>query len=43
MRFSVTVEEKGNAPLADDATQRTSFTKCAFPPWNIIMMGRRFI
>ena len=28
---------------ADDATRRTSYTKRAFPPWNIIMMGRRSI
>ena len=36
----VTVEVKGNVPWSDDATQRTSYTKPAFLPWNIIMMGR---
>ena len=36
----VTVEIKGYAPWTDDATQRISYTKHAFPPWNIIMIGR---
>ena len=36
----VTVERKGNAPWADDATRRTPYTRHAFPPWNIIIMGR---
>ena len=43
MTIIVTVEEKGNAHWVGDATRRTSYNKCAFPPWNIIMMGRRFI
>ena len=43
MSCLVTVEEKVNAPWADDDTRRTSYTKRAFLPWNIIMMGRWFI
>ena len=45
MRCSVTLEEKGNAPRADDATRRTSHIKCEFLSWNIIIIiiGRGFI
>ena len=43
MRCPVTVEEKGNAPWADDVTRRTSYTKRVFPPRNMITMGRRSI
>ena len=32
MRCPVTVEEKRNAPWADNATRRASNTKRAFPP-----------
>ena len=32
MKCPVSVEEKGNASWADDATQRTSHTKHAFSP-----------
>ena len=35
----VTVEEKGNALWADDATRKMLYTKHAFPPRNIIMTG----
>ena len=37
------VEEKGNVPLAEDATGKTPYTKRAFSPLNIILMGRGFI
>ena len=43
MRCPVTLEEKRNAPWTEDATRRTSYSKRAFPPWNIMMMGRGFM
>ncbi len=42
-RLPLTVEEKRTTIWADDVTRRTSYTKRAFPPWNIAMMGREFI
>ena len=41
IEYPVTVEEKTNAPWTDDVTRRTWYTKCAFHPWNLIMMGER--
>ena len=43
MKRLVSVEKKGYAPWADDETRRTSYTKRAVLPWNIIMMERGFI
>ena len=37
MREQITIEEKMNAPLADNVTRRMSYTKREFPQWNIMM------
>ena len=40
--YIVTIEKKMNAPWMDDVIRRTRNTKRAFPPWNIIMMERKY-
>ena len=39
IEYSVTVEEEINAPWVGDFIQRTTYSKTAFPSWNIITMG----